>query len=195
MQCLFRDIHSTLLRTVAPATEPVSLAEAKSHVDAEADDWDDQFDSWIIAAREMVEEDAELSLVEQTWKLTLDRWPGDWIELRRPPVTSVSSITYVDAAGDTQTWSSSNYIVDTNGFPARISRAYATSWPVSRIQVNSINVTFVAGYSTVPQLAKQAMLLLIGHWFSNREAVFTGSITKEIELAYEAIIRRLKWDL
>lgn len=194
----FRDVRSSLVRSVAPTVEPLDLFEAKEHLREEGDDEDDLIAGLTKAAREMVEEDAELSLLPQTWKLYLDCFPADWIELRRPPVTAVSSITYVDAAGTTQTLSSSNYTTDLVGFPGRISPAYGVSWPTLRPQANAIVVTFTAGYASaalVPELAKQAMRLLIGHWYENREAVLVGTISKEIELAYEALIRRLKWDM
>jgi hypothetical protein len=53
-----------------------------------------------------------------------------------------------------------------------------------------------AGYgaaSAVPDDAKQAILLLASHWVENREAVLSGTISKEIELSYTALTDRLKW--
>jgi hypothetical protein len=59
-------------------------------------------------------------------------------------------------------------------------------------------VTIVAagGYtsvSEVPQLAKQAIHMLVGHWYANRETVITGTISKEVELSYRALLSRIAW--
>ena len=194
---VFRDVHSQLVRSVGPTVEPMETTEVKSHLRESSSDENSLIDDLISAAREFVEADTELSLMPQTWILYLDRFPSDHIELRRPPITAVSSVAYVDEDGNSQTWASSNYTTDLVGFPGRVSRAYSTSWPLIRHQHNSVSVTFTAGYasaSLVPALAKHAMLLLIGHWYENREAI--GQIlSKEIELSYTAITRRLKWDM
>lgn len=195
----FRDVHWHLDRSTAPASEPVSLSDIKDHCEYDDSDKDSWFLNAIATAREMVETDSELSLMSQTWKLYLDRWPADYIELRRPPITAVSSIEYVDAAGDTQTWASANYSTDLVGFPGRVFRGYGKSWPTLRAtEPNTVTVTFTAGYSgqnAVPQLAKHAIRLLVGHWFDNRETIPMGDVGNEIALTYTALIRRLKWDL
>ena len=58
---------------------------------------------------------------------------------------------------------------------------------------NPVLVTYVAGYgaaaSAVPQRAKQAILLLVGHWYRQREAV--GRAEGEVALAYRRLIRSL----
>jgi uncharacterized phiE125 gp8 family phage protein len=54
-----------------------------------------------------------------------------------------------------------------------------------------IQVTYVAGYgaaASVPQKYKQAMLLLIGHWYENRETVIVGTISGPIALAVDSLI-------
>lgn len=43
-------------------------------------------------------------------------------------------------------------------------------------------------------VAQAAIALLVGHWFRNREAVVTGTITAEVPLSATALIRSLRWD-
>jgi uncharacterized phiE125 gp8 family phage protein len=79
-----------------------------------------------------------------------------------------------------------DYFVDDKSEPGRVALAYNKSWPTLSLRpTNAVVVQFTAGYGDaaddVPQRVKQAMLLLIGHWYEHREAVLTGSISKEIE--------------
>jgi uncharacterized phiE125 gp8 family phage protein len=49
----------------------------------------------------------------------------------------------------------------------------------------------VAGYGgshTVPEPIKQAILLLVGAWFENREAVLTGTIVATLPFAVDALL-------
>jgi len=113
-----------------------------------------------------------------------------------PPLQSVTSITYKDAAGATQTFNAANYIVDTNTTPGRIVLASSASWPgVSLFPVPLITFTFVAGYgaaSAVPQRFKTAMGQLIAHWFTTREAVslIAGANITEIPLTVKELLNQ-----
>jgi len=132
--------------TVNPFAEPVSRAEMKIHlrVDTTADD--ELVDVLISAAREWSENFQNRSYVAQTFELKMDYFP-DVIELPRSPLISVSSIQYVDADGDTQTFDASSYRVDSDSEPARITPAYDDSWPDVRAVTGAVTVTFVAGYA------------------------------------------------
>ncbi|MNQ91198.1 Phage gp6-like head-tail connector protein [compost metagenome] len=61
---------------------------------------------------------------------------------------------------------------------------------ISHIQ-SDINKPLVAtgeeGQPLTPAL-KLAALLLIGHWYTNREAVVTGTIATTLPLAYDSLI-------
>jgi len=51
---------------------------------------------------------------------------------------------------------------------------------------------YKAGYgakrSDVPEQARQAMLLMIGDWYSNRESVVVGTITSEVPNTAKALM-------
>lgn len=168
---------------VAPVSEPVSLSEAKVHLRVSADqtDEDSLISALIKAAREYAESFTGRAIRTQTWDLKLDAFPCDEIVLPYPPVTSVTSITYVDTAGSTQTWDSSLYQTSLPSGPdagkARIWPAYGQYFPQTRCQMDAVTVRFVAGYATVsavPESIKAAVKLLIGHWYMNREHVAVG---------------------
>jgi uncharacterized phiE125 gp8 family phage protein len=190
-----RNVNWRLTRTVAPAIEPVSVPEARAHCSYDDTDQDDLIASLITTAREMVETDTQRALITQTWTLKLDGFPCDYIEGRLCPLGSVTGIAYTDSAGDAQTLATSVYLVS-NSEPWRITLKYGQSWPTTLAQADVVTVTFTAGYggaADVPERAKQAIKLLVGHWFQNREAVIVGTITKDIELAYDSLIQRLMW--
>lgn len=158
----------------APVNEPVTVLDAKAQSRVDITDDDDLIYAQIVAARELCELQARRAFVTQTLAVTLDAWPANGIiELPRPPLQSVTSIKYTDEDGNQSTFASSNYIVDTAN--NRVVLKSSATWPSDVLQrVAAILVTFVAGYSTsadVPTIYKQAILLTIGHWYENREAV------------------------
>lgn len=170
----------TKLALITPATaEPITLSEAKAHLRVEIAE-DDAFISALIkAAREHVESITSRAVVTQTWELVLDSFPADeGIVLPLSPLRTVDSIAYQDAAGVTTTMSSSEYIVDTVSALGQV--VPVASWPSARLaKINAIRVRFTAGYVTVPQTIKQAMLLLVGWWYEQREAVVFGKVKGE----------------
>lgn len=182
-----------LKQTAAPASEPVTTDEAKSHVRVDISDDDTLIDSLIASARDTIEKLARRALITQTWRLSLDNWPdGDAIELPRPPLQSVSSITYTESDGTVNTWDTSGYIVDTDSEPGRVVLAYGESWPsVTLYPAAAIKITFVAGYGDeagdVPEPWKQAIKLLVAHWYENREPIQAGKM-EQIPFAVDSLI-------
>jgi uncharacterized phiE125 gp8 family phage protein len=174
-----------------PASEPIALQEAKEHCRIDGTDEDALMAGLITAARDYVENVTGRQLVTATWDLTLDRFPC-WpyaIDMPRAPLQSVTSISYVDTDGHTQTVSSATYVVSApagaTAERGRISLAYSQVWPPTLWQANVVTVRFVAGYGNadaVPQALKQAMLLGIGHWYENRVPVISGRGFTAIEL-------------
>ena len=69
----------TLFRTVAPATEPVTLAEAKAYLRLQHDSEDALLAGLVRAAREEVERSTGAALIDQHWRMTLDAWPDSVI--------------------------------------------------------------------------------------------------------------------
>ncbi len=139
----------------------------------------------IKSARQYAEQLLGRYLITQTVDLYLDEFPTQAINMR--PLQSVTEITYVDTAGDTQTLSAADYIVDSTGSPARITPAYGVSWPSTRDQVNAVKVRFVAGYgsaSAVPQCVRNWMLMRIKQLYDQRDMINVGNIVTEFPQAY-----------
>lgn len=183
-----------LVRIAGPTIEPISLEEAKAHLRVDHVQEDGLIGSLIIAAREYVEQFTRRALIEQQWRLTLDAFPTrrGAIVLAMPPLVSVDAVKYLDLEGAEGTLvENTDYLVDDDSQPGRILPAWEVAWPETRGVPNAVTVEFTAGYGqtaeAVPQGIKQAMLLMLGHWYLNREAVVTGTIATEIPISAEAL--------
>lgn len=141
---------------------------------------EDPYVSALIAtARQLAERMLGRALITQTYDLTLDRFPCESaIELRRPPVQSVTSVTYIDASGVSQTLSTDVYEVSLNREMPQIRLKSGKSWPSTYDAAEAVTIRFAAGYGDapgdVPYPIRQATLLMIGHLYNNREDVTVG---------------------
>lgn len=194
-------MSGTMRLVTGPTSEPVTLAEAKLHLRVDIDDDDALIASLITAAREEFENQADKTLFTTTYKVLRSHWPGHpHIDLpRAKPLASVTSVTYTDENDVVNTFSSANYVVDTNAWPGRIVLRSDASWPSATLaESNPITITYVAGYAStasIPQRYKQAILLLVGHWYENREMVATsGAVPKSYPMAWDAIISTARWE-
>lgn len=195
-------IHFSLTRTTDAVVEPVTLELAKSALKISTDSTyeDGLLDNYLRAARLKVESDTNRSLINTSWTISLDKVPSRRRRILLPigPVSSVTSITSYSTADVSSVVATSVYRVDTGSLPARIVLRDAQEWPSGLRPENALDVLFVAGYGTTAESVTdsgliQAILLLAGHWYMNREAVVTesGLVSKEIELAYKALTQPL----
>src|SRR4051812_14255213 len=123
-------MYATRLVT-APNTEPVTLAEAKTHLRVTAADDDTYITALIKGARQHCEVVLNRALLQQDWDLFFDCFP-DVIRVPMPPLQSITSVKYIDLSGTLQTLDPTGYAVDKNFEPGRIKPAYGTSWPSIR---------------------------------------------------------------
>jgi uncharacterized phiE125 gp8 family phage protein len=185
---------SAITVITGPVSEPVSLAEAKAQCRVDVTEDDALITGLIVTAREEVERRIWHAIISQTLELVLDEWP--WcrsVELPRPPLMSVTSIKYKIADGTETTWGSSNYIVAAAHVPGRVVLANGASWPSATLYpTEAIRIRYVAGYANaaaVPQSLKQAMLLLIAHWYEMREAaIATGAMPKDVPYGVQVLL-------
>jgi uncharacterized phiE125 gp8 family phage protein len=195
------------LEVVTPSTGlVVSVERAKRHCRVDHSDDDAYFANDLIpAAQEYVERavDGGIQLLPATYDWPLSTNVGGWwadpLALPRPPLQSVTWVKYYDANGVQQTLSSSLYSVRTpQRGPGRVERVGLTVWPTGFAlgRPYPITVRFVAGFASaavVPGTLKMAVLLLVGHWYVNREGVLTGETSKEIEFAVSSLLETNGW--
>lgn len=190
-----RVIYRNLTLVAAPvAGDALSLEDAKHHLRVTWDDENARIEALIQAATAYLDgRDGILgrALMTQTWEYTVDAFPVcDAIELPLPPVQSITSITYRDVNGNPATFSASDYsLSDDKQWRPRILLAAGASWPGTDGEPEAVTIRAVHGYGdaleSVPMPIRQAMLLLIGHWYVSREAV---NISTELPLSAEALL-------
>lgn len=176
----------------APAVEPVTLERFKEHVGVPSSDTNNngELRQCLLSAREFVENYRDRQFVSATWREAFDAFPREFRPLKSP-LTSVTTLTYTDTAGDSQTVAASTYVVDTYAEPGRITLAYGKAWPTPKYEANVVLLTYVAGYTKVPEAAKQAILLLAAHWFDSPEPAVKGSIVSMIPFTVQALLDSL----
>ena len=157
----------------APTTEPVTLDEAKAHLQVTTIDDDILIESLIKTARQQVENYTNRQLLSATWELFIDSFPSGLIYLEKSPVISVTSIEYYAEKDDSERteFDSEKYIVDNSNCPARLSPIVGESWPSVINQLSAVKIEFEAGYASavdVPAPIKSAILLIVGNLYENR---------------------------
>jgi len=178
----------------APAVEPLSATEVKAHLRVDSSDEDTLIGTLITAARQYCETFQSRAYITQTWELWLDAFPSqDYIKVPLPPLQA-ASIKYYDIDDTEAIFSADDYFVDTKSEPGWLVLNAGCVWPSTILRpANGVYVQFIVGYgdagSDVPEKVKQAMLLLIGAWYEQREAITTtGLNVKEVPFAVNAIL-------
>lgn len=156
--------------TTQPATEPITVAEVKLYLRVDTDADDALISAMITAARETVELYTSRALVTQTITQKMDCFPVFGFQLSMHPVQSITSITYKDSNGDSQTISPNVYMLDDYSLPNAVVLKNGQSWPGVYSETNAVTVVYVAGEAdtATPKAIEQAMLLTIADFYENR---------------------------
>lgn len=176
---------------LAPALEPVTLAEAKAHLMLETSAEDGLVSSLITIAREHLERMTGLCLISQKHRLYLDDLPPEGpVSIPRGPLIRVDAIRIYDALGQAVALAVSGLVHDRGGPPARLflpDTAFQPGRPI-----NGIEVDFTAGFGDtavdVPGTLKRAMLLHVGQMYLVRGAVALADQPAVLPDGYERLI-------
>lgn len=179
-------MNYALNRSTDATSEPITLDEAKLHLRVTDSADDDAISAMIVAARNLAEQYTNRQLMTATWDLYLKHFPysAEPIALPRSPIQSVTSITYTDTDGNSQTWNSANYGVDTYSEPGRVYLAYSIVWPSTRYIENAVRVRYVAGWTTaalVPAPIKQAILATVKGIYDHEEDKYKATVMALLE--------------
>jgi len=171
----------------------VTAAEFKTHARIYHTQDDTYIATLILVATQCIEHETRRALINRSFALQLEGFPADGeIVLPRSPLSSVTSVTYTDTAGATQTVSSGDYHTYSVNGVGRVVLSSTASWPTT---LNTggldVSVNFTAGYgatsASVPVALKQAVLLQATHLYDNRTAVAPAQLY-EIPRAVERLI-------
>lgn len=183
----------------ASSNYPVSLEEAKAHLNVDFNDDDELIDIYRKAATEEAERFTGQALIDQTWDMILDAFPVGAISIPKPPLIELVGLFYRDSAGVEQEFAGAGYILDqgSDREKARLTLAYGGTWPTPQAVANAVRLRFRTGYvdedvspvsGAVPYAIKAAILLGIGELYANRETVVIGQTVAMIPTA-ERLLR------
>ncbi len=193
-------MHLTL--KTPPAAAVVTVEEAKAHlrVDEAADD--SYITALVAKATQAAERYCDRAFITQDWVLALDAFPSctKLIKVPLPPLVSVTQLSYVDADGADQVLASADYQVSKRS-PAVIAPAPGKSWPATQAgRLDAVAIEFKAGYGdaadAVPKPIHHAILLLVAHWYENREPVNIGNIVNALPFTVDSLLAPCRvWSL
>ena len=165
---------------------PVELEDIKTHLrlDLGYTIEDDYLITLRSAAISKVESMTNRKMMKQTHKAYYNDWAeSDYMELPYSPLISIpsSGVVYKNSTGNSTTFASTEWSADIRSTPGRLSldSTGGMDWPTATLHdVNPISIEFTCGYSTVasgvPARLKQAVLMLISHWYEFREPYIVG---------------------
>lgn len=183
------------VKIIIPNTNlPVTLVEVKAQIKHALDSSDTTEDalltSYIHVARELIENYCRTRLLQWTEELYIDQFPFEYqIQLNKWPIASITYCHYLDINGAEQaldgTAITGDYIADTVSKPGRLCLQYARFWPVTRWIDNAVWVRYVVGNATtadIPYMLKQALFLIVGHFYENRFDTITQTHIEQIPM-------------
>lgn len=178
--------------TEAPASEPVTVDEAKAWCKVDGTDEDAIFTRLIKVSRIMCESYAGLSFITQTRVVKLDRFTCRDVILPYGPVTAVTEFAYKDGNGDAQTVAADTYTLDTQSGLAKV--RVTDTWPDTDRTLNNVEITYTAGYDDeeVPEIAKQAILMQVATMYENRQDEVIGSSANVINYSSQMLLDTIK---
>ena len=148
------------IKVITAPSAVLTLEQLRRHCKIDppdtANDADDDLTAALAAAQSTAEHYAGISIGSQTLELALDEFPAAGIQLLQGPVTSITSVTYVDTAAATQTLAGSAYSLDDYSTPQWLLPAVDTDWPDTYSTVNAVKVRYVAGAATIDGAVAQA---------------------------------------
>ncbi len=159
-------------------------------------DDDDMITALIEAARSQIEVDTGRALITQSITKTMDQFPAsNTIWFPRPPMLTVTSLSYQDGNDATQTLTEgTDFEKDISHEPGRIILKRDSSWPSTYGEANDVVIIITAGYgaaATVPEGLKAGIKLLLTDYYELR-----GKQIERVPLhenkAYQAIVNQFK---
>ena len=178
------------LLLTAPAVEPLTLAEAKNVLRVEHNDDDDLIAALVAAARQHVEAATRRALITQTWRVSLDAWPVDGrIAVQPAPLQSLAAARVYDESNLAHDVDTQAFVLDRAG-AALVFAPWALMVPGR--SAAGVELDVVCGYGEaagdVPEPLRQAIRLLLAHWYENRALAAIGHETTVLPHTVAALI-------
>lgn len=160
----------TTIRTTPAIALAVPLADAKDTLRIEQSDTslDSSITRWLKGVTKQCEHALNRSLVQQGWRLSLDRIAPDAIRLDHSPIMSVQSLKYYDADNVLQTLDPADYTILYSD-PGYLVPADGKAWPETYCKAHAVVVDYTAGHgvddTTVPENVQLYILARLSEQF------------------------------
>lgn len=176
-------MHKTVL-VDAPSVEPITLPEAKAHLNITGTSRDTYITSLITVTRRGIERYLKRALITQTWKVYYDCW-HNCMKIPFPVLQTVDSVIYKDSNGNDQTWATDQYWVVNTEDPGSIVRAYNVTFPqLQDGRPDAIEIEFTCGYgdaaSDVPEEIRHAQKIWLTDLFEHRGEIVVANAAHRI---------------
>jgi len=180
-------------RIVKPSAFPVTFEEAKLHARVEHSEEDTLIQGMIEAATVYCEKIQKKMYGRQTWQVAFDHFPMyPEIILRKAPFHSLKKFYYRNELSEEVLFvEGSDFMVDDTGLFAKIILLEAFRFPTDHASGNAFRIEFDCGnddMADVEATVRQAILMLVSHWYDNRGSVVIGVVSKELEFAVSALL-------
>ena len=169
---IIRDVTTT----VEPASEPITLAQAKNYLKVDFDDDNDLITSLITSARIRLEKYAGVAMSART--LQVVAYVDEFIELPYAPLNNITKVEY---------WDNGSWVEMSLGEYYILGTTYKKIYMVANNRME-YRFTYTCGYTTVPQPMITALYKLIADLYDYRESsVEDSKPNSNITSAYELI--------
>ncbi len=182
---------SKITLVTAPADRLITAADLRTHSRIDDTGEDAYLEQLIDSAVSVAEACTWRRFITQTWDQSFDGF-CDPLVLRYPPLVSITSVTYIDIAGDSQTLATSVYETGQTDGIDEVRLQDDQSWPNTQAHADVVTVRMVVGYgdpSDVPQDIKHAVRLHAASFYENREgAILFGSALSAIPESFYSLL-------
>lgn len=176
-------------KIISEGPDLISVEEVKTYLRVDGIEEDQVVSNLIDAAIDFCENKTKRALKSRTYDYFIDSLKQE-VVLPKPPLSLFTSITLKSKSGQETILESDKYYVDTNGEPCKVFIYEIPSY--DPVPSSSVVMRFNAGYTsvTLPKTIYQAILLLVSHWYENRNPV--GSTDKQLEFTIDALLNQHK---
>jgi len=191
----------TFVLKTAPGSDPVTLADAKIHCREDSTDNDSMITGLIKAATEYLDGPKGVlnwCIIKQSWYAYFDAFPtGSVLRVDSWPMISVDAFEYLDNNNVWQPVPGASYAVDVAPGNAWLVLATGASWPTPQVTINSVRVTFTAGYDSggsapAPTSLFLAIKMLVAHWYENRGVVLDDRRMENLPMVVDALVAKYR---